>query len=450
MIEAEENTGIDLVSLKNIEIEDYKKLHPDSFPYWVFPKPIQSIIEDGNKSLGFPIDFFSASIFFACGLANGLSTKIEISKSWEETTVMYMALVGRAGTNKSHPLSFALKPIIERDALNYNLYEQELRDYEEATEDKGVKPRWQKTIVQDITVEAVAETHDHNKRGLGVYAEELNSWLKNMGRYNKGSDLEFWLSSWSGKPIIVDRKGSKSINIPQAFISVIGTIQNDILLDIIGGKNSKNGFADRVLFVIPENLKKQYWNDNEISDESIENYAKIIKSIMNQSVRYDEYDRVKPNVIRYTKEAKALVKEWQRNNTDKYNNQIHNAMDGYYSKIETYISRFALTLQVMKDACESFTPNKVERFAVEGAIEIASYFILQANKVGVQNRKQSLLNDNKQRKDFYDDLPLEFETNQAIQIGTTKPYNFNSRTIERLLKKPELFIKVKRGKYRKT
>ncbi len=362
---------------------------------------------------------------------------------------MYLAIVGRAGTNKSHPLSFALKPIFKADNSNYNIYENELELYNSQTENKGTPPRWTKTIIQDITIEAVADVHNFNKRGLGVYAEELNSWLKNMSRYNSGSDLEFWLSSWSSKPIIIDRKGSKSINIPQSFISVIGTIQNEILMDITGGKNSKNGFTDRVLFVIPDNLKKEKWSDESISDLSIENYSKMIQAILDQKPQYDEFNRIKPNVVRYTLGAKEKLKEWQSMNTDRYNGQINNALDGVYSKMETYISRFALTLQIMFDACNDFTTNKVELFAINGAIEIAEYFIKQSNKVGIQNRKQTLLNENLKKKEFYNDLPTEFETKQAIEIGTTKPYNFSTRVIERFLSEKTLFTKIQRGQYRK-
>lgn len=450
MTEIENTNGVSIEDLQNIEIENYKELNPNSFPYWVFPKIVQDIINDGNKSLGFPIDFMSASIFYACALANGLSTKIEVKKGWEETTVMYLAIVGRAGTNKSHPLSFALKPIFENDASNYHEYEKEMEEFENHSEGKSSRPKWTKTIIQDITIEAVAEIHNYNKRGLGVYAEELNSWLKNMSRYNSGSDLEFWLSSWSSKPIIIDRKGSKSINIPQSFISVIGTIQNEILLDITGGKNSKNGFSDRVLFVIPNNLKKEYWSDSSISDLSYKNYSTMIQTILNQKTDLDEYNRIKPNLVRYSSEAKTKLEAWQAMNTDRYNSQISNSLDGVYSKMETYINRFALSLQIMFDSCESIRTNKVEQRSVEGAIEIAEYFIKQSHKVGVQNKKQILLNENVKKKEFYADLPAEFETKQAIEIGIATPYGFNTRYVERFLASQDLFTKMQRGKYKKT
>ncbi len=63
MIETENENGVKITTLQNLEMDDYKKLNPNSFPFWVFPKVVQNIINDGNKSLGFPIDFLSASIF---------------------------------------------------------------------------------------------------------------------------------------------------------------------------------------------------------------------------------------------------------------------------------------------------------------------------------------------------------------------------------------------------
>ena len=67
--------------------------------------------------------------------------------------------------------------------------------------------------------EALAEVHKFNKRGIGVYADELAGWFKNFNRYNKGSEMEFWLSQWSSKPINIDRKTGEPVFIPYLYFS---------------------------------------------------------------------------------------------------------------------------------------------------------------------------------------------------------------------------------------
>ena len=68
--------------------------------------------------------------------------------------------------------------------------------------------------------------------------------------------MEFWLSVWSGKPINIDRKTGEPVFIPLPFISVCGTIQNGILNELAKDSRTQNGFIDRILFVMPDNLEK--------------------------------------------------------------------------------------------------------------------------------------------------------------------------------------------------
>ena len=443
-------SNIDIDKLKQIDNEILKLQYPDSFPFWVFPPIIQEIIKDCNKSLNFPIDFISSSILFACGSANGLTTLVEVKKGWTETSSLYIALVGRAGTNKSHPLSFALEPIFKRDSLNYLTYEQALEELANNDTSERIKtPYWKKTIVQDTTIEALANIHSYNKKGVTVYAEELKGWLGNMNRYNSGSEIEFWLSSWSSKPIIIDRKSTKSINIKKSFISVIGTIQNKVLKTITGGNKSENGFIDRILFTIPENLQKSVISDNEISDTTIQNYNLIIANILSQELEFDENNEIKPLTLKYEPKAYQVFKEWQKLNTERYNKQTTEEMDGVYSKMEIYIHRIALTLQIMKDACESIRSNKIELVSITGAIEVVEYFIKQAVKVRKENAREKILNSNKEKKAFYFDLPKEFTTQQAKEIGRDI-HKLNDRYIERFLSDTRLFKKLKRGYYTKS
>ena len=108
---------------------------------------------------------------------------------------------------------------------NTFLLVKEKEDKEQATE-----PVLKKFIVSDITPERLITIHQDNKRGICLYVDELMSWLKNFNRYNSGSEEQFWLSVFSGKPIILDRQGNKnSAFIKHSFISVIGTIQKGLL-----------------------------------------------------------------------------------------------------------------------------------------------------------------------------------------------------------------------------
>jgi hypothetical protein len=246
-------------NLKNSTAKE-KELRANPFPVEVFPLPIQEIIKATNESLNFPIDFIGASMLYAVSVAIGNTHKVEIMKGWSENTVLYLSLVGRPGTNKSHPFSFALKPIEQRDNLKFLKYQKEKQEYdtiakltkkerEEQGYNEPIKPIWEQHLVTDFTPEALTDVHKFNKRGIGVYADELASWFKNFNRYNNGSEEQFWLSVWSGKPIRINRKTSEPTYIPLPFISVAGTIQPGVLNELAQNR-TQNGFLDRLLVLV--------------------------------------------------------------------------------------------------------------------------------------------------------------------------------------------------------
>ena len=213
-----------------------------------------------------------------------------------------------------------------------------------------IKPIWEQYLISDFTPEALVSVHSYNKRGLGVNVDELASWFKNFNRYNKGSEQEFWLSVWSGNTVKVNRKTSDQYNIPLPFISVAGTIQPGVLNELADNR-TENGFLDRLLFVVPDNLKKEYWSETELSPSIVENWQTIISNLLDVSIIQDETNNPQPEILRFSPEAKQLLFEWQRELTDQSNKPENEAISGINAKIEMYAVRLALILQMVRYAC---------------------------------------------------------------------------------------------------
>ncbi len=114
------------------------------------------------------------------------------------------------------------------------------------------------------SADRVSYIHAQNRRGLCLWSDEISARFKNFNRYNNGSEEQFWLSVFSCKPVISDRKNAKSsVFITRPFIPVIGTIQKNILNDLAKDDRSSNGFIDRILFVMPQIQRKARWNDKD-------------------------------------------------------------------------------------------------------------------------------------------------------------------------------------------
>lgn len=429
----------------------------NNFPVGAFPILIQDIIKTTNESLNFPIDFIGASLLFAASVAIGNTHKAQIKNNFQESAVLYLALVGRAGTNKSAPLEFALKPITHRDSVAFAEFERQKRDYDLAIKQpkkdnpnypETEKPFWNKTLLSDYTPEALTDVHKFNKRGIGVYVDELAGWFKNFNRYNKGSESEFWLSIWSGKPINIDRKTGDAVFISRPFVSVGGTIQNGLLKELAKDNRTQNGFIDRILFVIPENLQKEYWNDNELPGVITDSWQKIISNLLALPCTFDETITPAPKVLQFAPNAKAILLDWQRHNTDLCNNAESEAIGSMYSKMDMYVVRLALILELLQWACTGGSKQNIGIEAINGAIALIEYFKNSALKVHKTiNNIKPIETEPENKQAIYDALPLEFSTSKGLQIAGSM--GMPERTFKNFLNDTKLFIKVRHGEYKK-
>jgi hypothetical protein len=446
---------------KNLESklkEKANNLPKNTFPIEVFPKQIQDIIMDLNRYLKFPIDFSGVSILYTTSLSVGNTHKVKIKNGWVESCVIYACLVGKAGTNKSHPLSFAINPVLEKDKESYQTFLLEKENYLQANsiskkerEEKGLDepkpPVLEKFIISDYTPEAVSTIHLNNRRGIGVYIDELAGWFKNFNRYNKGSEQEQWLSNWSGKPIISDRKTGNPVYIDSPCISVIGTIQNDILEEISKDARDSNGFIDRILFAIPDRLQKEYWTEEEIPQQTIEYYNTIIYRLLD--LQFDT-TTLESALLTISPTAKSILFDWQRDNTDRINNQSNDKVASMYSKLDVYIIRFSLILQMLRWACGEGGKTVIEEITANNAILLTEYFRTNAEKVHrILSESTPFDRLPKDKQKIYEALPMEsFQTNIGIKIAEN--LGMKERSFKNWLNDNKLFTKVSYGIYEKV
>ena len=293
-----------------------------------------------------------------------------------------MGLVGSPGVNKSHPLKFALKPLYEIEeqlyeefALAKSSFDQELENYnnlkpkDRVSDSKPVEPVKSEIIVSDITLEAMVDVHSVNPKGLCMYRDELRGIFNDLNKYRKGSDLQFLLSNWNSFAIKSNRKSdSNSYYIKCPYIPIIGTIQNEILIEAFKGEMMKNGLIDRFLFVFPESEEKPYYSNGQLPESIIEPYRKAMQTLFELKNTHSE------TVCKFSGEAFEVFKSWYNENADLMNSEKTEIMKSLYSKLETYVSRFALILELL-----SFSLGETDNFtirlsSIEGAIRLAEYF----------------------------------------------------------------------------
>ena len=376
-----------------------------------------------------------------------------------ESPILYIALIGRPGANKSHPLSFAMKPFLDYDYLQNQVFEKALAKYDELMSmsrkertDNGEEqfpqePIRKRFLISDVTPEGLGLIHAQNKRGLCLWADELSAWFKNFNRYNSGSEEQSWLSVFSAKTTISDRKNAKSsIFIKRPYISVIGTIQKKILSELAKGERSSNGFIDRILFVMPNLQQKARWNDKELPENIEQEWNTIIDKLIQQEYALNEFGEIEPQILLFTEDAKRRLYEWQHHFSELCDRETNDTIVSIYCKLEIYIICFCLIIQLARWTCGECGKTDIDLLTVERAIKLTEYFKVSALSV------QNILNENalnSQQQAIVNLLPPAFTTAQAIQIAEQN--GMKERTFQRFLNDNigTLFRKEKHGEYSK-
>lgn len=185
---------------------NHAKPADSAFPVHVFPAKMQRIILELNTTCAFPIDYTAASMMAAISVAIGNSHRVEVKRNWHESAILYIAIVGRPGACKSHPLAFAMPPLVNADWKNNLDYQKKYCEYQQAIamsrkervhagyEQSPKEPKRLRYLVSDVTQEGLSTIHSHNPRGLCLWVDGLSAWFKNFTRYNTGSEEQFWLS----------------------------------------------------------------------------------------------------------------------------------------------------------------------------------------------------------------------------------------------------------------
>ena len=279
---------------------------------------------------------------------------------------------------------------LHRRNWNYGSSKKEKEEHPEVYE-----PRKSQFIANDITLEALVDLHQESDNAVGVFKDELAGWLKDMNKYREGSDLEFWLSTWSGKSVNLNRLTRKGSFVEKPFIPVLGGIQPGIFNSFYTDENKDNGFMDRMLLSFPD-LKIDCYNENEISEELLHWYKEAIimfYDTLKGIIKRNEDGEITPLTAKFSEEAKT---EWVRmfNETtviqnDENENEYLKSM---LPKQKSYIPRFACLIHTFNEFFnESDNTLLISKESILKAEKLSKYFVATAKKIKVNSIEVSKL-----------------------------------------------------------
>ena len=447
--------------MKKEETAERKNTPGNPFPLDVLPKKMRDIVTEANTVLGFPKDYLAMSMLTVMSAAIGNTHKVEYNTCWQEYCILFVALVGRPGANKSHPLSFAMQPLIDFDAEQSAIFTEAMKRYGAAMElppkeraangydTNPTEPRRIRFTMQDVTPEAVHRILSENPRGLCLYADELAAWFKNFNRYNNGSESEFWMSVFNHKVAMSDRKSSQSgVFIANPFLCVIGTIQPKVLGELAAGNRNANGFMERFLFVVPDDQSKVKWSSERKtpSFDIVSSWREIISKLTDIVPATDTNGNVIPENVLFAPEAFDRLVKWQNEYTDKCNAEESDTQTAIASKLEIYAVRFCLLLAVADWATGAKKKKAIDTATVERSIRLTEYFRVTAAKVqgivgedGLTDVQLAVMSE----------LPDTFTTAEGVAIASKN--GMPERTFKRFLRERRgvFFSRDSHGTYTK-
>lgn len=374
------------------------------FPIDIFPKDIQNYLIECNTKLDSSVEYMGCSLLWLISVCIGNSINVEVKKGWIENLTVWISIVGKAGLGKTPSISNVVFPLTKINAKEIKKYIKESEKYEyyinlpkkEKDEHSEVfKPIKTQFIANDITLEALVDLHQESDNSVGVFKDELAGWLKDMNKYREGSDLEFWLSTWSGKSVNLNRLTRKGSFVEKPFIPVLGGIQPSIFNTFYTDENKDNGFMDRMLLCYPD-LKIDKYNDNEISDSILNWYKEIVISFYDTIkgvIKRDDEGEIIALTAKFSDEAKVEWKRMFNEMTDIQNNEEENEyLKSMFPKQKSYIPRFACLIHTFDEFFgDGGNTLLISKESILKAEKLSKYFIATAKKIKVNSVEVSKL-----------------------------------------------------------
>jgi hypothetical protein len=368
------------------------------FPVDALPESCRRFVREAAVSLGCAPDLVAVPLLGLLSAAIGNSRQVQLKRGWKESAAHFLVVVAEPGDKKTPAQKAALAPLWQAQKRfkreyqeEYEVYEEELRYWEaerkvaakdgEPAPPKPKEPVLKSVVVDDVTVERLADILDENPRGVTSAQDELSGWVLSMNQYKaggKGADRQFWLRVWSNAPVKVDRKSRKvPAIIPEPWVSVVGSIQPEILPELNIGRN--DGMTDRFLYSYPESYYVRH-TDEVVSVASEQAVLELYEKLAD--LKMPELDGEPfPSTVPLTKDAWEVFKELG----DELSEEAHDftfprRLRGAWSKLEAHLARLSLILALSRVVGNN-EKEQVEPRDVFAASVLVDYFKAHTRRV---------------------------------------------------------------------
>lgn len=399
------------------ELPEVKSFNPE-----FLPPVLRDYVGDISERMQCPPDFTAATCMAMVSSAIGRQISIRPKRvdSWAVVPNLWGMIVGRSGIMKSPAMSAALAPLRRMQSEAFEAHERAVQEHEviaklnklkaEADSKKASglvkngrfddaqdllanaqsmqeEPTVRRYLVNDSTVEALAETLEENPNGVLVDRDELAGWLKSLDKDGQQEARAFYLTAADGdKGFTTDRIGrGRGKHIPAVCVSIVGGIQPGVLAYYVRDTQKQgsgdDGLLQRFGVMVYPDISKQWHNvDRPPNKQAQEAVNELIQNLCNLDlVRIGaEHDPYQPiPFLRFNNVAQDLFDEWRGHLEERLRgDEEHPAIVSHLSKYRKLVPSLAL----INHLCGNGTGQISERSLIR-ALEFSKYLESHALRV---------------------------------------------------------------------
>lgn len=254
-------------------------------PQGLLPSAIEVFARSHGDTMGVDPAGLAMACLAVCAAAITDDIQLQVKQhdpSWRESARLWVGLVGAPSMKKSPILSAASRPLKRSDSNLMRAYMEKRQAYDAlptAERKQAERPRQERRIIADTTVEAAQEVLRDSPRGVLSLQDELSGWFGQMDKYapGKGSqaDRGFWLQAYNGGSYSLNRVGRGASYIPNCSISLLGGIQPEPIRALAGDTND-DGLIQRLVPVV---LRPGKVGRDVPSDGTLRDYEALIERL---------------------------------------------------------------------------------------------------------------------------------------------------------------------------
>lgn len=344
----------------------------------LLPQALRGWVSDIAHRMQCPADFPAVGVLAAISSLIG-ARAVVLPKERDDWTVspnLWALVVGRPGVMKSPALSQAMAPLHRLEASERELWQTAHEAWEldcrvaelaaKANEKKAAsvaakdpaqarallqpadapaEPRARRYVVNDATVEKLADLLAVNPWGLLVYRDELHGLLCSMDRQGQEGARGFYLTAYDGNQgYAVDRIGRGESYVTRVCLAMLGGIQpgkvKSYVREAVAGGASDDGLLQRFGLAVWPDIAREFHRVDQWPDTQAKQAAWAVFERLDQLQPASETE---PQEWRFTPEAQSLYWEWvEPFETEIRGDELHPALVSHLSKYRKLVPALAL------------------------------------------------------------------------------------------------------------